>query len=161
MKLNLGCGEKLKKGYINCDKHQENADMKFDLNELPLPFDNDSVEEIILCQTLEHIDNQYELLLDCHRILKKGGILKVMLPSFNCNVQHKTFYHSLVYLDDIFVYKEWKKDRTSEQQIFEIVNFKRRKSILHPYVALHQLKRLWSWINSVLFVEYYWELRNK
>lgn len=161
MKLNLGCGEKLMQGYINCDKYQTNADMKVDLDVLPLPFKDNTADEIILRQTLEHVDNQLDLLYDCHRILKKGGILKIMLPSFSNTVQHKTFYHSLTYLDDIAVYKEWKKDRTSEQQIFEIEKFKRRISILHPHVALYQLKRLWSWINSILFVEYYWKLKNK
>ena len=56
MKLNLGCGNKLLKGYINLDKfNYYKCDVTHDLEKFPYPFNNDSVNEILLSHVLEHI----------------------------------------------------------------------------------------------------------
>jgi len=159
MKLNLGCGEKLLEGYINCDFYQKNADKKVDLNKLPLPFESNSIDEIILRHVLEHTEHQYELILECHRILKPKGKLIVALPPHLTNLQHKTFYHNIQYFEDVV--KKKKTNRDSEKQLFNLISFKRNRSILHPYVFIKKIKRFYSYINSLLFNEYEWVMEKR
>jgi len=159
MKLNLGCGEKLLDGYVNCDFYQKNVDKKIDLNKLPLPFKSNSIDEIILRHVLEHTEHQYELILECHRILKPKGKLIVALPPHNVTIQHKSFYHNIEYLDDVI--NTNKPHRTSEKQLFNLISFERNRSIIHPYVFIKKLKRFYSYINSLLFNEYKWIMEKK
>ena len=56
MKLNLGCGSKVLPGWTNLDKFSTyKPDIVHDLEVFPYPFENNSVEEIILSHVLEHI----------------------------------------------------------------------------------------------------------
>ena len=56
MKLNLGCGSKILNGYTNVDKFDYyKPNIVHDLEKFPYPFDENSVEEIILSHVLEHI----------------------------------------------------------------------------------------------------------
>ena len=90
MKLNLGCGREAREGYINVDKFKhDGVDVVWDLNVLPLPFKDNSVDEVICSHILEHLINPYPLVLDIHRILKPDGLFHCKLPT-NC--------HSLVHL---------------------------------------------------------------
>ena len=90
MKLNLGCGREIKEGYINADmSRHDGVDVVWDLNVLPLPFKDNSVDEILCSHILEHLINPYPLVLDIYRVLKPGGLFHCKLPT-NC--------HSLVHL---------------------------------------------------------------
>ncbi len=56
MKLNLGFGNKIYDGYVNVNKFDlYNVDIQHDLEKFPYPFDDNSVEEIILSHVPEHI----------------------------------------------------------------------------------------------------------
>lgn len=73
MKLNLGCGNDIRKGWINLDLYMhDGVDVSHDLNELPLPFDDNSFNVILCKNILEHII-YFPLMSELHRILKKGG----------------------------------------------------------------------------------------
>jgi SAM-dependent methyltransferase len=48
-----------------------------------LPFPDDSIESIISHHALEHIGDGFIPLMDeCHRILKPGGVLRIIVPLF-------------------------------------------------------------------------------
>lgn len=81
MKLNLGCGEKLLAGYVNCDvlPHVK-ADRHFDLDTPPYPFTEASVGEILMDNVLEHLGDVHRVMGELHRILKPGGRLKILVP---------------------------------------------------------------------------------
>lgn len=81
IKLNLGCGNDIKEGYINYDYKPINDKVKIiNLNNNELPYDNNSVDEIILSHILEHLDYPHIFLFEAHRVLKKGGVLKINVP---------------------------------------------------------------------------------
>jgi SAM-dependent methyltransferase len=83
MKLNAGCGNDIRPGWINLDKTKlANVDIVHDLEDLPLPFGNESFDEILCQDVLEHLE-YVPLMKDLHRILKKGGKLHVRVPHFS------------------------------------------------------------------------------
>jgi len=82
VKINFGCGNNPLIGYVNYDKFPIDERVKYiDLNNLPLLFPNNSVDEILLSHVLEHLTDPYGVVLECYRILKPGGVLRVNLPS--------------------------------------------------------------------------------
>ena len=64
---------------INLDGEDNyiNQDLK-----LGLPFDNDYADGIVMGHFLEHLDAQacVTLLLECHRVLKPGGTVRISVP---------------------------------------------------------------------------------
>jgi predicted SAM-dependent methyltransferase len=98
MKLNLGCGLDRLDGFVNVDIEEKfKPDKILDLNKFPYPFDDDCVDEIRMYQVLEHLDDVIMVIKECHRILKRGGVLDIKVPNvrknddaFNCD--HKHFF---------------------------------------------------------------------
>ena len=81
-KLNLGCGVDSKEGWINLDSAAlAGVDVVHDMEKLPLPFAAEVFDEILAQDVLEHLD-YIPLLKDIHRILKKGGTLRIRVPHF-------------------------------------------------------------------------------
>lgn len=84
VKLNLGCGTKKREGWINVDSAPEcKPDLLHDLTS-PLPFEDQSVDEIVVDAVLEHFDKyaRYFIMYDWTRVLKTGGKLTVGVPNF-------------------------------------------------------------------------------
>ena len=91
MKINLGSGSAPLEGHINCDLYpsgvivpgatepNKDVDMVFDLND-GLPFDDDSVDEVVAIQVLEHLAKPLTLLEEIYRVLKPGGTIDVAVP---------------------------------------------------------------------------------
>ncbi|MFH0831609.1 MAG: methyltransferase domain-containing protein [archaeon] len=96
MKLNLGCGTDIKKGYVNMDKIKgQGIDLVWDLNKIPYPFKDNSIEQIYASNILEHIDLSIPLFLkEAKRILKKDGLLIVRVPIgfVSLSIFHKRFF---------------------------------------------------------------------
>ena len=83
MKLHLGCGYNKLEGYINCDISKEvNPDKVLNI-EYPLPFKDDSVEEIIAEHVLEHINNFITLMHELRRICKNGAKIIIKTPFYS------------------------------------------------------------------------------
>lgn len=81
VKLNLGSGRDIKKGYINVDAHEyKNVDKILDLSAFPWEFEDESVDEIYTSHLIEHIFDQKYFLTECYRILKRGGLLHIKAP---------------------------------------------------------------------------------
>ena len=81
-RLHLGCGIVKLSGYINIDADPNvNPDMVLDLT-TPLPYLDNSIDEIITYHFIEHLrrGQAENLIKECYRILKKGGFLTIECP---------------------------------------------------------------------------------
>ncbi len=89
VKLNLGCGERKKEGYINVDwKSGLSPEVVHDLNVVPYPFPDNFADLIEADHILEHLDKTFFIMREFHRILKPGGLLKVKVPHFSRGFTH-------------------------------------------------------------------------
>ncbi|MFX0106324.1 MAG: methyltransferase domain-containing protein [Candidatus Hodarchaeota archaeon] len=87
-KLNLGCGNDIKKGWINLDVYSgPGIDIVHNLNDLPLPFSDEEFELILCTDVLEHV-NYFPLMNELHRILKKKGAIKIKVPHFSSKTNY-------------------------------------------------------------------------
>lgn len=97
-KLNIGCGEDIKKGYINLDfMNQKGVDVVHDLSEFPWPFKDNEFDEALASHILEHVENFEATLLELKRICKNNAKIKIRVPHFSCGVTyrdplHRTFF---------------------------------------------------------------------
>lgn len=81
-KLNLGCGNDIKAGWINLDSASlPGVDVVHDIENLPLPFVSNFFDEILCQDVLEHVE-YIPVLRELHRILKPGGTLTIRVPHF-------------------------------------------------------------------------------
>lgn len=81
LKLHLGCGSNIKKGFINIDL-SKGADLRLDLRER-LPFSINSCLIIYSEHFLEHLDYPDQAIFfmkESYRILKPGGVFSVGVP---------------------------------------------------------------------------------
>lgn len=81
MRVNLGCGERKLDGYVNVDVCG-NPDVRVDLSTFPWPFEDSSVDEVFSEHFLEHVNDFEKTILEMHRILKHGGLLRFKVPHF-------------------------------------------------------------------------------
>lgn len=94
IKLNLGCGERKKSGYINIDwKSELNPEVVHDLNAVPYPFADNFADLIEADHILEHLDRPFFIMRELHRILKPGGSLKIKVPHFSRGFAHAEHIH--------------------------------------------------------------------
>ena len=89
-KLNLGCGNNLKQGYINVDKYG-NPDKKIDLEKFPWPWKDNSIDEVLLIHVLEHLGESTKIYLkiiqELYRICKPNAKIIIHVP----HPRHDTF----------------------------------------------------------------------
>ena len=82
IRLNLGCGDDVKPGWINVDTYNEAADVKSDVKSFDCP--DNSVDIVLASHIIEHLQfsEAYDVLLKWKRMLKPGGKLIVETPDF-------------------------------------------------------------------------------
>lgn len=108
IKLNLGCGEDYKEGYVNCDWTKDvKVDKIVDL-EKKLPFKDNSVEEILCVHVLEHITNFVQLMNEFHRVCKKGAKIYIKTPFYTGWYQYIDPTHVRFFTPWTFKYFEGK-----------------------------------------------------
>lgn len=103
MKLNVGCGRDYREGWINIDISREvKADAIADIRTWELPRDNkgnydsrikdEEVDEIYISGVLEQIgenDHLIHAMNECHRVLKPGGKMVVVVPNAQYAIAHR------------------------------------------------------------------------
>ncbi len=88
-KLNLGCGEFKKAGYINVDYYSvSKPDVVHDLNTIPYPFKDDEFALVEADHVIEHLENPFKVIRELHRIVSKDGLIKIKIPHFSRGFTH-------------------------------------------------------------------------
>jgi len=83
--VNIGCGKTRIPGSIGVDRVmiEQYVDIVHDLNKVPYPFKDKSIDEIHSYHTLEHLQEPIKKMEELYRILKPGGLLHIRVPHFS------------------------------------------------------------------------------
>lgn len=93
-KLNIGCGNEIKKGYINLDfVRQPGVNVVHDLHKFPWPFKDNSFDEVYASHVLEHVDDLIATMKEIHRICKNRAKIFIRGPHFSCGVTYRDPTH--------------------------------------------------------------------
>ena len=119
--LVLGCGNYRKKRiYLDDDEYinptfvdidrNTNPDILWDLNKLPLPFENDEFDEIHAYDVLEHLGTQGDInrffyeFSEYYRILKNDGKFFISCPGYNTKWAWGDPGHTRIMTKETFTY---------------------------------------------------------
>jgi SAM-dependent methyltransferase len=105
LKLNLGSGRKVYSGFINVDMADlPETNIKWDLENIPLPFETNSVSEVICEHVLEHLGNFNEFLVDLYRVTKPGGCWRFVVPYYKYEGTFRDPTHKCFFSENTFDY---------------------------------------------------------
>ena len=89
IRLNLGCGNDIKKGYVNIDKYNNTGlvDSQDDLGDLSYP--DGRVDEIYTSHVFEHIgiNDMYGVMEEWRRVLRPNGELIIRIPNLEQGIR--------------------------------------------------------------------------
>lgn len=97
-KLNFGCGEDYREGWVNMDCHSKlKSDIKHDFNIFPYPFEDNTFDEILASHILEHLKEPIKVLQELKRISKDKAHIKIFVPHAYSyaqisDLQHRNFF---------------------------------------------------------------------
>lgn len=87
LKLNLGCGNKKKEDFINVDcVHEVAPDVVLKLDQVGTrwPWEDGSVDEVLMCHSLEHMGQTTEaffhVIKELYRVCANGAKVRVIVP---------------------------------------------------------------------------------
>lgn len=123
-KLNLGSGRIVIEGYTNIDVTQifshdgrPLVDHVLDLEKDILPFEDNSVSEIVASNFLEHISNLKFVMNECWRVLSSDGVLIATVPICGTKSHWQDPTHKRCFIPEMLGYfvgsAEWNKDKPS------------------------------------------------
>lgn len=88
-RLNLGCGQYPKAGFLNVDVDPlAKADVFHDLSSFPYPFEDARFYLVEMDHVLEHLPSPRDAMREIWRILKPGGTLRLRVPHFSRGFSH-------------------------------------------------------------------------
>lgn len=140
--LNIGCGFRKMLGAVNVDGYTScEPDLQWNLNDIPWPWDDNSVDQIHAYHIFEHIKDWWMAFNECARILKPEGLLEIRVPDASSD-------SALTYRDHLHIFNLFSFHGTLDALRGREVNawFKEQ-----PAVPLH-LVEYWQ----VPFREYFW-----
>jgi predicted SAM-dependent methyltransferase len=83
LKLDLGCGNSKKEGYVGVDSLRlHGVDIVHDLTSFPYPSEESSVDDIWMDNVLEHLAQPLKVLEEIYRISKNGATITISVPYF-------------------------------------------------------------------------------
>jgi SAM-dependent methyltransferase len=104
--LDLGCGKNKRPGSLGVDViWNEQIDVVHDLNHYPYPFKDSQFDDVLMDNSIEHLDNIVKTLEELWRICKPDATIKIKVPYFRSHYAidptHKHYFasHSLYYFD--------------------------------------------------------------
>ena len=85
MKLNMGCGYDKRDGFVNVDVSPVcEPDLVCDLESLPWPWDDNSVDQVVFRHSLEHLGRDPRTFLgmmkELYRVCRNGARIEITVP---------------------------------------------------------------------------------
>jgi SAM-dependent methyltransferase len=145
MKINMGAGGDIRKGYINHDIVKlQGIDVVHDLNVYPWPWGDASADEVVAKDLLEHLDDFMAAMEEVYRILAPGGTLKITVPYWNSVSCHGDPTHRRGFHELTFRFFDPESPLCKERHYYSTARFMIEKEffIISPFAPYFQLPGL-------------------
>ena len=112
IKVNVACGQIRMENFIGIDKVKTDAtDIVHNLDEIPWPFEDDSVDEIHCSHYVEHVKDLTSFVDEMHRIMKKGAKATIIAPYYASMraIQDPTHVRSICEATFLYYNEGWRK----------------------------------------------------
>lgn len=88
-RLNVGCGEFRKDGYVNLDIRSDvGAEVVHDLQRFPYPLPDNEFDLVEADHVLEHLRDPFAVMRELHRVAKQNGTVVIRTPHFSRGFSH-------------------------------------------------------------------------
>jgi SAM-dependent methyltransferase len=82
--LDVGCGAAKFPGSIGLDISADTAaDVVHNLDERPYPFDDDSFDQVLMQDVIEHVESPIAVMEELHRICRRGARIQLRTPHYS------------------------------------------------------------------------------
>jgi len=99
LRLNLGCGNDYREGWVNADRNPAvRTDLRLDLA-AAIPFADDSVDEILLDNVLEHVPRPgfFPFIDELYRVCRHGAAIRIYVPHYSGMWAFKHLAHEVYF----------------------------------------------------------------
>jgi len=101
--LNVGCGMKPIAGAVNSDAVAlPHVDVVHNLNVTPWPWADNSFDVVYMTDVLEHLTEIMPAMIECHRVLVPGGILRIRTVCWETRQSYSDPTHKHWFNEDSF-----------------------------------------------------------
>lgn len=152
-RLNFGCGNDIKEGWINVDAQKGiGIDRSFDFERFPYPFEDNVFDYVYIDNVLEHIKNPHLALQEIWRICKKKAIIQIIVPYYNSYWAYSDPTHVNYFNEDCMrqtILNRVYEDKHNEE-IFEILEFKSVPQRFITWIPMPILNILKRFIGNII-----------
>jgi len=128
IRLNLGCGDDFRKGYVNVDLYGL-PDVRLDLNSANWPWEENSVQEVAMFHVLEHLPDTVQVMKELYRICRDGATVHIKVP----HPRHDDFLSDPTHVRPITIKLLWLFSKK------QCAIWKDKKSANTPLAAIHNV----------------------
>lgn len=132
--LRIGAGAHADRDWLSCDLVPLHRGIVYIDNTKPFPLPNRSFDAIVCEHMIEHVsyDSGMNVLRECHRVLKAGGVLRIVTPdlAFFCHLIDR------IPSGNDIAYIEW-SNATFDSQI-------EGRSVTNPAFVVNRAMRAWG-----------------
>jgi predicted SAM-dependent methyltransferase len=140
--LDLGCGNKKRAGTLGVDFNERTeADIIHDLNKFPYPFESQSIDKIYIDNTLEHLERPLSVMEELFRIVKRNGLVKVIVPYFRSSSAFTDPTHTKFFTVESFSYYD-PDHIICKRYDYTLARFKIEKILFHEDLNNGLLKKI-------------------
>jgi predicted SAM-dependent methyltransferase len=159
MKLDLGCGATVRPGFIGVDGFVDGPNIhKVNLENEPLPFEDNSVDEIFSSHCFEHILHPFNILNEMLRVCSPGAKIEIWTPyghsndAFLCG--HELFYTELHWRHYVTDFPDvWTPNRTKHYNHYAtqfhllggVRQSMEQQGIPMRFAIRHMVNVAWEW----------------
>lgn len=158
-KLNFGCGNDIRIGWINVDCQKiKGVDFSFDFIRDKYPFGESVFDYVLMDNVLEHLPNPSEVMKKIWKICKKDAIVEIIVPYYNSywahsDPTHVNYFNEKCIEQTLKVRKYEDKNKKELYEIIELRSVPQRFLKWVPSSILNIMKRFFGNIITELRVK--------